>query len=337
MATDIDYLGYAPLFIGVESQYWSLAQFQTAATNAKAMGFTSLLIKVGDGGIFWYQGIGGWQKVLSTVAATGIKAVPYCYCYGNTYNALTNEIALLTLIMHQVGIVVADMEVEYNGQSEWASQVCTALKPITGTLGICTWADPNMQNWQAVMAALAPATNFWMPQVYSDYLASVYKAQYAGYGPIYPILYLGNDFGANDIIATATAAQSPIIGFWEYQGLSSFASAVKSAMAATIQPPQESKPVITTPTQHQLDNAAAEWNATMHLFPSNVPPSYTTGIAGAWKARVCKGQHLGPPVSQEYNSVDWNGTSIKAQEFTGAHAEWSNGACRFFNGNGEIL
>lgn len=333
---DIDYLGHAPLFVGVESQYWTLQQFQNAAGRAKALGFTSLLIKVADGGIYWYSSIEGWQKVLSTVTATGIKAVPYCYCYGNAYGDLTGECTLLTTIMKACGIVIADMEVEYNGHADWAKTVSDALKPVAGLLGICTWADPLQQNWQNVRAALAPATNFWMPQVYDDYLASMYQAQYAGYRSVYPIFNLGTDVGSNNLVANVKTAfsrtdQDQIIAFWEYQALDAYAATITTILKTF------GGTTVTTPTQHQLDNAAAEWAATAHLFPNNAPPSYTTGIALAWKARVCKGQHLGPPVSGEYTSVDWSGAQIKAQEFTGAHAEWNNGSCRFFNGDGEIL
>lgn len=93
-----------------------------------------------------------------------------------------------------------------------------------------------------------------------------------------------------------------------------------------------------TPSKNQLANAAAEWAATAALFPGGKSPDYTTGIAKAWTERVCKGQHMGPPTSNEYDSVDWAGNPIRAQEF-GVHAEWNpkTSTCRFFDGRGEIL
>jgi hypothetical protein len=70
----IDFLGTTPLFLGVETADWSLEQFEAAANAASALGITSLLIKIADGGNIWYEKLGGWQKVLATVKPT--TAVP---------------------------------------------------------------------------------------------------------------------------------------------------------------------------------------------------------------------------------------------------------------------
>ena len=338
MATDIDYLGQMPLFVGVESQYWQLAQFQNAASRAKALGISSLLIKVGEAGSLWYGSIGGWQKVLSTIAAVGVKAVPYYYSDGG--GVLASEIAALTTVMKAAGIVIADMEIQYNDdahddQVHWAQQVNAALLPVPGIFGVCTWGDPAEQNWQHVMAALAPCTNFWMPQVYSDYLASVYKTQYAGYSPVYPAFDLAGDFGPNNIVANVRAAQSPIIALWEYQELASVAATLSTALqfggGITTMP----KP--TTPNQYQITAAITEWESTAALFPGSQSPSYTTGIAKAWQERYFRGQQLGGPTSGELGTIDWGGKSITRQNFRYGRAEWNNGSCRFFDGRGEIL
>lgn len=341
---DIDYLGTTPLFVGVESQYWSLAQFQNAAARAKALGISSLLVKVADGGNYWYQSIGGWQGVLAAVKAAGIKAVPYTYCYGDADGGLQSEIAVLTTVMKQVGIVIADMEVEYNGHPEWARAVSDALKPVPGTFGVCTWADPNLQDWQSVLAALAPCVNFWLPQVYSDYLAGVYKAQYAGYGPpIYPIFDLAGDFGPNNIIAHVRAAQSPIIALWEYQELASVAASLSTVLQFGGTTPM---PKPTTPSQNQVTAAQQEWESTASSFPGSVSPSYTTGIANAWEERYYRGQQIGGPTSGEETTdrngkdrIDWGGNPIIVQYFRYGHAEWNSktSSCRFFDGRGEIL
>lgn len=213
----IEQLGAYPLFLGVETSAWSLADFIQAAHNAKALGCTSLLVKIADGGNIWYANGVGWQKVLDTINAQGIRAIPYTYCYGDKFGAIQTEIAILQAAMRYAGIVIADMEEEFNGQDGWAATVTNALQPVPGIFGVTTWADPNLQDWNGVLTALKPCVNFWLPQVYSDYLASVYHTQYDPSGiPYYPILNLGTDAGPNDPVAIARTANSPIVGFWEY-------------------------------------------------------------------------------------------------------------------------
>jgi N-acetyl-anhydromuramyl-L-alanine amidase AmpD len=91
------------------------------------------------------------------------------------------------------------------------------------------------------------------------------------------------------------------------------------------------------PKKYQIIDAAEEWQCTASLFPGGKAPSYTTGIANAWMLRVYQGQRLGPPITGEYESVDWGGNAIKVQQFARARAEWNNGSCRFFDGRGEIV
>jgi len=214
----LDILGHVPLFLGVETDNWTLDDFTAAAHHAKTLGCTSLLIKIADGGNLWYGGLQGWPHVFTAVNAVGIHAIPYTYCYGNTYGALTTEITILTDALRHSGIVIADMEEQYDGQAGWAQTVCNAVKPVPGIFGVTTWANPNDHRWQGVLSALKPCVNFWMPQVYSDNLARVYHAQYDPYDrPYYPVLNLGVLPGTtNDILAIAKSAKSPIIALWEY-------------------------------------------------------------------------------------------------------------------------
>lgn len=237
----IDQLGPVPLFLGVETEHWQIADFMAAARAARALGVSSLLVKIADGGNVWYSGIGGWQAVISTVAKI-IPTVPYIYSYGGKFGVLQAEINILIQAMHVCGIVVADMEAEWNGQVAWAQYVCSALQPVSGLFGVTSWADPQQQAWAGVLQALAPATNFWMPQVYSNYLADLYHAQYDPYGlPYYPTLNLGNDFGPNDPLQIAQASKSPIIGLWEYQAaIAAYADIVKQIIAL----PREEAPTM---------------------------------------------------------------------------------------------
>lgn len=204
------------LFIGVESQNWTLNDFQIAAQEAKALGISVLIIKIADGTNVWYSQLGGWQKVLDTIKAQGLLAVPYAYCYGDTFGALQGEIVMLKAAMGTVGMVIADIEVEWNGKTDWATSVSNALKDKSGIFAVTTWADPSLQNWQGVLEALKPVVDLWLPQVYSDFLASVYQQQFAGL-TVLPVLSLGTDFGPNDVLQHAKDAQSQAIALWEYQ------------------------------------------------------------------------------------------------------------------------
>lgn len=286
-----DRLGSTPLFLGVETQYWSLAQFQQATQAAKALGVTSLLVKVADGTSEWYGGINGRQQVLNAVIQAGLPAIPYTYCYGDTFGGLQGEIALLASIMQQNGIVIADMEAEFNGQVAWAQSVCNALKPVSGAFSVTTWADPNQQNWQGVLNALAPCVDFWLPQVYSNFLASVYQAQFAPYGrPFYPILNLGTDFGANDIIQIAATANKSIIGFWEYQAaITTHASIVQQLATQTngggsmSGVPQgwhydDTTKILTASNGIQVTNGFAQWILTHDWAADDLPRMGAIGI-----------------------------------------------------------
>lgn len=215
------------LFIGVESQGWTLRQFQDAARKAKALGISTLLVKIADGVNVWYDHIGGWEHVLETIEAQGILPVPYTYNYGDKFRGLQSEIAILKDVMSTEGIVVADMEAEWNDQVSWANTVANALKGHSGIFGVTTWADPNLQNWQGVLQALNPCVDVWMPQVYTDFLASVYKQQFAGLSVV-PVFGLGTDFGSNDVVRHAKDAQSQAIALWEYQAaIGAYADIVK--------------------------------------------------------------------------------------------------------------
>ena len=221
----------ATLFIGIESQTWPLSQFHEAASNAKALGISALIIKIADGANRWYGQIGGWQKVFERIQSEGLNAIAYTYCYGDTFGALQGEITILKEAMSTFGMVVADMEAQWNGQASWGQAVSNALKDSPGVFGVTTWADPQLQNWQGVIQALNPCVDVWLPQVYSDYLASVYKQQFAGLNTI-PVLSLGTDFGPNDVLQHAKDSQSQSIALWEYQSaIGSYTSTVKEIVA----------------------------------------------------------------------------------------------------------
>lgn len=75
------------------------------------------------------------------------------------------------------------------------------------------------------------------------------------------------------------------------------------------------------------------WNSTAHFF-GNIPLSYTTGIALAWKDRYVNGLHnMPPPTTDEFSTVDWAGRPIIAQMFGSLRCEW-NGKATWIVANG---
>lgn len=257
----IDYLGATPLFLGIETADWSLAQFNEAAKTAKALGITSLLIKIADGGNRWYGDIGGWLQVFDVVRPT-INAIAYTYCYGNRFNAIQEEIAILSDAMTQQGIVIADMEAEFDGHDDWAQQVCDVLLPIPGFFGVTTWADPNLHNWQCVLAKLQPCVNFWLPQVYTDFLAQQYHAQFDSYiSPYYPVVNLE----ASNVLRHASEANSQIIALWEYQLMATYTDTVEAIVGL----PHVHAPTTVVPTAllQSIKTKVAELEALIEQLP----------------------------------------------------------------------
>ncbi len=66
------------------------------------------------------------------------------------------------------------------------------------------------------------------------------------------------------------------------------------------------------------------------IFPAGNAPAYSTGIAQSWQHEYMNGRVWGPPISYEFQTVDWSGNPITAQMFAGGRCEWSNGAARWF-------
>lgn len=79
-----------------------------------------------------------------------------------------------------------------------------------------------------MLAKLTPSVNFWLPQVYTDFLAEQYQTQFDPYGlPYYPVLNLES----NNLMRLASDANSPIIALWEYQFITTYATAIKAIVA----------------------------------------------------------------------------------------------------------
>jgi hypothetical protein len=66
------------------------------------------------------------------------------------------------------------------------------------------------------------------------------------------------------------------------------------------------------------------WNSTASMF-GGTAPRFDSGIALAWQAEYAKNNRYGPPLSQEYTSMTWQGGSIVAQNFAHGWCEWWSG------------
>lgn len=195
------------LFMGVGTQGWGIGQFQDVAKFAKAHGVDAILVKTADGGNWWYGGMAGYRQRRDAVKAEGVGVIPYTYSYGNKYNYLDGEISILKAFLQEDGIVCVDMEAEWNSQVGWAQHLCSAIQGTPGIFLVSTWANPNDQSWTGVIQALNPAVSAYLPQQYTNYLASCW-AQFGALGAkcVQPTLHMTNEFGANDPTAIAKAA-----------------------------------------------------------------------------------------------------------------------------------
>lgn len=230
------------LFLGVQTQGWSIAQFSQAARFAKSHGVDTLLLKTADGSNMWYGGMVGYRQRRNAIKAEGVGCIAYTYSYGNKFGALTGEIAILKSLMSEDGVACADMEAEWNGQVGWAQNFCSAMQGYPGILLVSTWADPSLQNWIGVIKALNPCVDAYMPQVYSNYLAPFWT-QFGASGAacIHPTVDMSQEAGPNDpvAIAKATCAQGhTALSVWHHDlavGNPALLDAIFAAFPKTIQ------------------------------------------------------------------------------------------------------
>lgn len=222
-------IGKHSLFIGVETNTWTLDQFTQAAQFASQHGITTLIVKVFDGANGgtsggpdeWYGPIGGYAAVVAAIqkAVPSMSVLPYGYLYGDSHGSvLDDEIALTKKYMDTYGWFMVDIETEWDGHVDWATRFNAALSNDSNVLYASILADPQPeQNQGAVLQAMAPSVNVWMPQVYDDHLAGVYGQELSNLGLtcVQPTLDMSQEFGANNVLADASTMNGASI--WEYQ------------------------------------------------------------------------------------------------------------------------
>jgi hypothetical protein len=176
---------------------WSVKQFAGMASAAKALGFDTISPKIGEGTQAWYS-LDAVKQQRAAVLAAGCGYAPFWYSVGPKFGIVAAEARMMQQYGDaNAGVIISDMETEWDGQVAAAEQFASIFRPWVGTLGVTTWADPIYQNWVGVMAALAPAVNVWIPQRYDNWLAS--QALPAEATIIQPAVDLSQEFGPNNV------------------------------------------------------------------------------------------------------------------------------------------
>jgi hypothetical protein len=319
-------IGQHLLFIGTSSATWSIQQFQDAARFARAHDVSSLLLKTADGGNWWYGGIAGYRQRRDAIKAEGVGVIPYTYSYGNKYGALDAEInILLALLAEPENVAIADLEIEWNGQTAWASHLASRIRG-KGTFLVSTWADPNLQNWQGVIQALNPCVSSYMPQQYTNYLASCWP-QFAAEGAacLQPTVNMTQDFGPNDPVSIASAAYNQghtAISVWYYETAAANPSLLDAIYAAFPKGEQPMTIDLTTPRVSDYFNGSGNiWSCkqTGFLVGHGILSFYQKFGGDA----LCGLTYLGLPLSNE--SAVTGKPSVVYQKFERATVVWDPG------------
>ncbi len=213
-------LGKVGMFTGIETYTWQLSDFQSAANFAKQHAIDFVVVKVFDGPNEWHGG--NFQPIHDVFTSTGLQVLPYGYMYGYAKGSdLNSELSLVQKYMRNFGICCGDIETEWNGQTAWGTQVANALVNAPGVFVVSCLADPAVQDQVQVFKNMMPAVSAWEPQIYNDYLQSVWQSQWAQVGKVLitPTYDLSNEFGSNNVVQTAITNSSIVeqITLWEYQ------------------------------------------------------------------------------------------------------------------------
>jgi len=232
--------GGTVLWTGGETRDWSVADFRHLAQQAHAAGFDTICVKRADGGQRWYASPDQLRQEAEAVAAEGCGYLPFSYCYGPKFARPTDAFPGEQQVRDECAILIemaravpchssqADMEAEYNGAVKCAELFCSLMREAQDiTLSVSTWADPAVQNWEGVAAALAPCVNAWVVQRYTDWLAQ--QPLPAEETCVMPGVDLSQEFSTNNHPVTI-AAGHPSVFVW-YEGfafMGQYASEVRA-------------------------------------------------------------------------------------------------------------
>jgi len=223
LATDI---GRVVLFVGQECRDWTPQDFANASAYAHGLGVDTLVAKRADGGIKWYGDVARLREERAAVQNAGCGYLAFGYCYGPKFqHAGNDQIAIECGILQEMAsvcdnIAVADMEAEWNGQTGAAQEFYNHMRPWPGRLIVSTLADPNQQDWRAVVETMRGCVDAWGPQQYNNWLDNQeWQLSALGETVVFPEFDLSQEFGANDHTAdvrNAVARGQKSLWFWEY-------------------------------------------------------------------------------------------------------------------------
>jgi|SRR5579863_6220645 len=225
------------LFIGNESFTWQTADFATAAARVKPFGIDTLFVKVADGTNLWYGGYTGIASNLKVITDAGVAVVPFTFSYGSSLGGYAGEVAIVNALQDMGYTVCMDMESAWNGDTTSAAAL---VRDLHQSIYISTWADPHLQNWDALLPILAPKCIAFLPQDYTAFLDSVFVNEYVA--DRITAEQLLPTFNASTILSALAA---PSFVLWEYGSL---ADSVLAQFAASI-PPVVPPPVVPPPVE----------------------------------------------------------------------------------------
>lgn len=308
-------VGQKMLFVGLESFGWSVADYTKAAQNARALGFDTLIFKAADGTNRWYNGIGDLVAKRQACLVQGMGCMFYTYMYGPRFGS--QQVQIEASIAKEIcdncgGLVVLDMEVEWNGQEGAAGLLASYLKNFNGDILVTTWADPVEQNWIGVLKQLAPYVSAWLPQVYSNFLDTAeqeyQKDASIDLTKVFPVLDIADLFANSNpisILADAVKRGQESFAIWEYGAMLSNVNLVKTLLgllpksvlnlSGPASTPPSSSPVVTVQPHPTATNPTTA--------PATLPNQGTSPIRYA-RYTIVDGDTLGK-IADKLHISNW--------------------------------
>lgn len=314
--TDLSHkVGQKLLFVGLESFSWGVADVAKAAQNARALGFDTLIFKAADGQNRWYNSVNDLVAKRNACLNQGVGCMFYTYMYGPRFGAL--QVQVEAAIAKEIcdncgGMVVLDLEAEWNGQGGSAALLASYLKSFNGDILVTTFADPAEQNWVEVLKQLAPYVSAWMPQVYTNFLDHAEQEFQSDASidlrKVFPVLNIAGLFDQNNpalILADAVQRGQQSYAVWEYSAMLSNINLVKTLLALLPKGSINlSGPVVSAPTTSPVVTVQPHPTASNPVTaPVSLPNQGTSPIRYA-KYTIVDGDTL-EKVAEKLHITNW--------------------------------
>lgn len=229
-------IGKKILYIGTECRTWQVTDFAKAAKNARTMGFDTICPKRLDGTIKWYYTKDHLSLERQAVLSEGVGYLPFAYSYAPVFNTVAAEVAAWQEVASvNDGLLVVDLEQEWNGQVSYAQQLHAALAHFAGNIILTTWGDPKEQNWMQIINTLNDTIAAWSPQQYTNWIAAQENTEWkAEQAKLFPSLDITGEFGTADnpltILQQAIINKHPSFFVWEYSAAITNAELIKGVI-----------------------------------------------------------------------------------------------------------